>query len=233
MKEKLNINKLIEKVETPAIRNLEWYYHSLIKIGHSETLSMNDESLISILKEGIKCNKLLKRSGKGGSNGRYYISLSKNVALHDRDNRETAFYKFLKNYISIIIDDINLIRCGKYSRLKGLLNNTKYTGRTSSYYDEYHEFWEIKPEKIIGLVYPLYIRLENNELYKKYLEELRNIILTIREINIDIPIYDYSRLEEETIHLINTELFLENYDKIIEEMEMDGFIKVYIPRKNK
>lgn len=49
MKEKLNINKLIEKVETPAIRNLEWYYHSLIKIGHSETLSMNDESLISIL----------------------------------------------------------------------------------------------------------------------------------------------------------------------------------------
>jgi len=70
-------------------------------------------------------------------------------------------------------------------------------------------------------------------LYKKYLEELRNIILTIREINIDIPIYDYSRLEEERIHLINTELFLENYDKIIEEMEMDGFIKVYIPRKNK
>ncbi len=70
-------------------------------------------------------------------------------------------------------------------------------------------------------------------MYKKYLEELRNIILTIREINIDIPIYDYSRLEEETIHLINTELFLENYDKIIEEMEMDGFIKVYIPRKNK
>ncbi len=70
-------------------------------------------------------------------------------------------------------------------------------------------------------------------MYKKYLEELRNIILTIREINIDIPIYDYSRLEEERIHLINTELFLENYDKIIEEMEMDGFIKVYIPRKNK
>ncbi|MCI8330884.1 MAG: hypothetical protein HFE04_02145, partial [Bacilli bacterium] len=53
------------------------------------------------------------------------------------------------------------------------------------------------------------------------------------EINIDIPIYDYSRLERETVHLINTELFLENYDKIIEEMEMDGFIKVYIPRKNK
>ena len=72
MEEKLNINKLIEKVETPAIRNLEWYYHSLIKIGRSETLSMNDKSLISILKEGIKCNKLLKRSGKGGSNGRYW-----------------------------------------------------------------------------------------------------------------------------------------------------------------
>ncbi|MCI8330463.1 MAG: hypothetical protein HFE04_00005, partial [Bacilli bacterium] len=186
MEEKLNINKLIEKVETPAIRNLEWYYHSLIKIGHSETLSMNDESLISILKEGIKCNKLLKRSGKYCNNGKYYISLTKDIEKYNK-----VFLIFIEKYLSFIIHDINPIKCGKYSTLKNLLRNTKYRGRTSPYFNEYQEFREIKPEKIIGLSYPLYKKLENNELYKKYLEELRNIILTIREINIDIPIYDY------------------------------------------
>lgn len=182
-----NINKIEEKCEI----NLDWFYHSI---------SYDKDKYSNILTEGIKCNELLHKSGYGVYNGKYYISLSK---ITIPDNRCFSFYAKLNP--SFIISGIKPIKCVNIAQYEKYIY-TKDSRRMGNYDGEYQYYYFIKNSHIIGIVYNL---LEMQKRMPRFDEEpimtLIKINSLLEALNINIPIYDYSRRDKLLVHEINKE----------------------------
>lgn len=182
---------IIDKIEEKCEINLDWFYHS---IRYDKT------KYLSILTEGIKCNELLHKPGCGVYNGKYYISLSK---ITIPDNQCFRFYATSKP--SFIINGIEPIKCVNIPEYEKYID-TKDPRRMGNYDGEYQYYYFIQNTYIIGIVYNL---LEMQKRVTKFEDEpiieLIKINSLLEELDIDIPIYDYSRRDKVLVHEINKE----------------------------
>ncbi len=170
------------------------------------------ETYKSILSEGIKCNYLLKRSWAGRYNGPYYISLAK-VTIPDN----ITFLNYVNDERpSFIVEGIKPIQCKRDEAYLKYID-TKDNRRVGNFVGEYQYYYWIKKQHIKGLVYNLY-NYTHYKLYsgrrKIYIETLLELISLLTELNIDIPIYDYSRRDKILVHEINKEK-LKYYSKTL------------------
>lgn len=189
---------IIDKVEEESEISLDWFYHSP---------SYYDRDIgKSILTEGIKCNELLKNGKKGIHNGPYYISLSK-ITIPDN----ACFYNYNNVPPSFIINGIEPIKCENIDEYRKYID-TKDPRRIGSYEDEYQYYYFIKNTYINGILFNL---LNTCKMAKgSTIEKILDIISLLEELDIDLPIYDYSRREKTLAHTIDKER-LKYYSKQI------------------
>lgn len=184
-------NNIIDKFEEECLISLDYFYHST---------DYNKHKYKSILTDGIKCNKLLNNFWGGTYNGLYYISLSK-ITIPDNE----CFLSYSKNRPSFIISGISPIKCEDNDSYEYYI----YTedSRRTGIDDEYQYYYFIKNTYIVGIVYNLYdCFIENGNCFsKKSLKNCLELINLLDEINIKMPIYDYSRRENIMAHEINKE----------------------------
>lgn len=105
------------------------------------------------------------------------------------------------------MEGIKPIKCERNeSYLKYI--DTEDKRRIGNFEGEYQYYFWIKKQYIKGLVYNLYNYI-TYKLYstnrKIYIEKLLELINLLAELNIDIPIYDYSRRDKILVHEINKE----------------------------
>lgn len=182
---------IIDEIEEKCQINLNWFYHSTY---------YDKSKYISILTEGIKCNELLGSPREGRYNGKYYISLSK---ITIPDNK--CFFTYTTDTPSFIINGIEPIKCENIAEYWEYVN-TKDLRRIGHYDEEYQYYYFIQNTYIKGIVYDLLgCFIKQNELNKRKIEKLLEIISLLEELDIDIPIYDYSRRDKMLVHEINKE----------------------------
>lgn len=202
----------VEKIEIQATKNSEWYYHKF---------SFTDERFRNILDEGIKCRKLLGMRS-AGNNGKYYISLLKD--LYD-DSLNSGFNSFMNVCTSFIISDIEPIRCSvKMQDLYHLFAWSRIPLRGSGFIDEFQAYKMIIPDKFIGLQCPLYNWISEmlDERYTAdfvdYLLALKDMIMIMKKLNFILPIYDYSRKNVNEVHLIDADAYLDICDDLSDDV---------------
>lgn len=165
----------------------DWYFH---------TTSSDVDIVEKILNEGIK-SAYLRRENGNHFNGKYYISLFKNVEeadslkLYCRD-RPKFIVQGINPYSTICYSDSIKYRIGK------MLVNTKLSLRISEWPGEYQEYLWIDPDKIVAIEYSLFdISSNSNEInVLDKLRFLRELVLLIEQIDRDLPIYDLSSKKE-------------------------------------
>lgn len=180
-------NELIEIINYIEDKDItiqsSWFFHGT---------DPEIETIEKILKEGIKCSYLRGDKSKGGYNGKYYVSVSKILNTPNR-----SVYKLFEHLPIFVLDNIKPIPANKNSFLADYFIDTIIPIRCSSYEGEYHSFLKIDHSKIIALGYNLYHLLSPNyKLDTEKLEFLRQIVLYIEKINLDLPIYDLTSKKE-------------------------------------
>ncbi len=207
----MSLTEEIKSIETPSTRDLNWYYHGIPE---------NPDDIKNILSEGIKCRGLISKKGTG-NNGKHFISLSKDIGFNEN---LSAFHGYRKCIMNIIIDDIKAKRCIKMSLLPPfipLLSCTRFPIRFSGFPDEFQIYKKIEPDKFIGIQCPLYYwasGFEEGGYYQYYLDNFKNLIFIMKLLESNLPLYDYSRLQDTSVHQINPDDFLEIYDGTIGEL---------------
>ncbi len=160
-----------------------WYFHAT---------GTDIEKIRKILNEGITSAYL--RGGKGNHfNGPYYVSLFKNYDSED----DLIFHKV--NHLKFVISDISPFYADSAKlKFRRIFINTPIPLRTSEWDGEYQQFMRIDPSKIVALEYSLSrILLSSNNFYiKKQIEFLKALILCMKQLNKDLPIYDLSSNHE-------------------------------------
>lgn len=184
----------IEKIETKGIvKNINWYYHGF------------EFSKIALITEkGILAKKYQNPSWKGGNNGPHYISVAKDI---DITHIDSALSDQMNEGPLIIIDEnIDAIKCKKI-RLYRRFKNSSLPLRYSCYIDEYQVFEKVLPDKFVGVECSLYnwVRMDNIRMLKGF----RIMIEIMQSLNIQLPIYDFSRQEDNIVHELNKDEFLE------------------------
>ncbi len=215
----MSLTKEVIYIETPSFRDLDWYYHGIPE---------DTDKMMNILSEGIKSRSLLGQKGVG-SNGKYFISLSKDIGI---EGDFSAFHGFRRCLMNIIIDDIDAHKCVKYIPFLYLLANTRFPIRYSDFLDEFQVYEIIKPDKFVGIQCPLYYWAKDYQEagnYKYFLEAFKNLIIAMKLLEIRLPLYDYSRLMGTSVHLINPDEFLLIYDRLIENLTSEE--KLILRRK--
>jgi len=209
----MNLIDEVISIETPAIRNLNWYYHSF---------DYSRLNFIDMLTNGLKCRKLLNLKGSG-NNGSHYISLLKD---HLNDNDLYGFDSFMTVRTSFIIDEsLQTFKCSDKFFLY-YFAKTLLPLRHSGFKDEYQAFKEILPSFFIGLQIPLYNWVTGDYYWaREYYTMLKEIILIMQELNLSLPLYDYSRREKEKVHVIDSTAYLNIHDTLISST------KKYTPRE--
>ena len=183
----MDIDKLLNFIEDKNIEiNNDWYLHA----------TPNDIKIIKkILIEGIKCAYL--RSKKGNHfNGKYYVSLYK-YNMEDSD-----LNTWLNEQSKIVISDINPLYADREKYLfRRMFINTRIPLRTSEWDGEYQQYLMVDNSKFVALGYNLSHILKNIDcsddtikktLQKEKLQTLKDIILSMNDINTTLPIYDFS-----------------------------------------
>lgn len=182
---------LVDEIEIPCVIDLNWYYHSVY---------YNHDRYVSIMTEGIKCNKLLKGVSSGVYNGLYYISLSK---ITIPDNICFLYYSSIKP--SFILSGIDPIKCVNIEEYEQYID-TKDPRRMGNYEGEYQYYYFIDHSHIEGIVYNL---LEKEQTKTRHEEDpivqLQCIDSLLDELGLDIPVYDYSRRKKDEAHIFNRE----------------------------
>ena len=154
------------------------YYHAF---------TYNPSTFKKMMQEGIKAKILLHEKGTG-YNGLFYVSLSK-------ENQG-----YLYSAYNLLIDHPAFIIAEKLKSLKtrnlGVENgyplsfcNTFLPFRESNYDDEYQRFLKVPPRMIKALRFNLTMNVSDPALTEK-LELLQNIIISLEEIQADLPIID-------------------------------------------
>lgn len=153
-----------------------WYFHAT---------KTDINSIKNILEEGIKSSYL--RNQKGNHfNGKYYISLYKNI-------KEAEKLKlWLSKYPKFIISDISPFYASRNKfKYRQLFINTRVPFRTSEWDGEFHQYLKIEPSKIVAIEYDLSYILNNMDgNIKENLKFLKELILCLEQLNKDLPIYD-------------------------------------------
>lgn len=192
-----DIIEIIKESEEETEIYLDWFYHESY---------YNYDNYKNILTEGIKCNYLLNKSSVGRYNGPYYISLAK---ITIPDNVCFKYYIYDRNP-SFVIDGINPIECLKDPEYEKYIE-TKDPRRMGNLIGEYQQYYQISNENIKGILYNLYyciFTIKDSDSQKFYLNKVCEIIQLLKELKIDIPIYDFSRRNLTNAHLINKEKLL-------------------------
>lgn len=186
---------IIDEIENECEVDLDWYYHSI----HYKNKDYRD-----ILMERIKFNYLLNRSWSGRHNGPYYISLSK---ITIPDNITFLNYACATNP-SFILEGINPIKCERILEYEKYIK-TKDKRRMGNFDGEYQHYYLIEKGYIKGILFNLYRYILNSKenRYRKIInvKNLLEIISLLEELNLDLPIYDYSRRERTLAHTIDKE----------------------------
>lgn len=200
----MQLEEKVKAIETPTTRNLDWYYHKF---------PVKKNCLANILSEGIKCAELLNTRGNT-YNGRYFISLSKDTGC---DCEASAFYSFINNS-NIIIEGIKPQKCINLTFLR-FLANISLQIRCSGYKDEFQEYKIIDPSKFVGITLPILYYAHCD--YYPPLLECKEIIIVMKTLGIELPLYDYSRLQGNFVHSINPDDYLEFYDENIRKLTQE------------
>lgn len=209
----------IKAIETKAPIQPEWFYHAF---------HYKDALFANMLTEGIKCRKLMTKEFKKeyphkGHNGNHYISLSKLELV----SPEYSSFLYYHSKPAFIVNDINPIKC-ICSFDSSIFESTRWPIRYSGFRDEYQEYHQIPPEKLIGLRCSILEWKSGN--YTYYLKSLKKMILFMKEHNITLPIYDYTRTSSYNAYLIAQDAYLELYDDMIKSFEEEkSKQKVYTP----
>lgn len=183
----MDYTKLKESVNSLEIsRNPNWFYHSF---------EYKPYDFSDMMKSGLKCRFLTSKSKNiitriqenVGFNGSFFISLSKNNLL---DN--SAFVTFSEYSPMFILENTKPIKCCQ-NRFFSVFDNTIFPIRYSEWQDEYQMFLKIPCDKIIGLEAKVIKWCVENR--KEELMCLRNILLQMKELNINLPLYDFSAFE--------------------------------------
>lgn len=204
--------KIIKDIECVSAIDMDWYYHAFL---------YRKDNFQNMITQGIKCNKLLgKKDCSYTHNGRYFISLSK-IIFSSKYN--SSFQNFFE-WPSFIVGDIKATKCIQVSS-PTILGNTIFPIRFSSNFDEYQAYRIIEPDRIAGLRCCLLNWYRNG--LRAYLENIREMILSMREHGIELPIYDYSRFSERLAHVIDQNSYLDKCDVLIEEAREKGLKKHY------
>lgn len=190
----MNID-FVEKIEEKCEINLDWFYHST---------HYKKEDYKNILEDGIKCNYLLNKTWSGKYNGPFYISLSKITFL---DNITFLNYA-CSNNPSFILEGIQPIKCERNVEYEKYIN-TRDRRRIGNFEGEYQYYYWIKRNYIKGILFNLYQYVHNfqNAKHKQiiYTEKILDLISLLEELDMDIPIYDYSRRDKVLVHKIDKE----------------------------
>lgn len=183
----------IEKVVNS--RNPEWYYHGF---------AFNEVRFTNMITDGIKCPFLTGRTKSEGYNGLFFISVSKIIP----GSGESAFYSYLENRPMLIIDDIKTKKCYPSGCAP-----IPIIMRDSMWYDEYQAFFKISHKKIIGIECSVRNWLVREKI--DYLKDVRDMIIILKNLGIDLPLYDYSHLHDREVLEVNKEEFLSLSKKLI------------------
>lgn len=182
----------IERIK--VVKNPEWYYHGF---------DYKENDFIDMITSGIKCPFLIHKEGIG-YNGRFFISLSKDINAQEM----SAFHDFLGTNPMLIIEKIKPLKCYP---LKS--NPIPFFTRESDWNDEYQAFFVIPAKKIVGIQSTIEKWAMRDKI--DYLKEVRKIITTLNDIGLDLPIYDYSHYEEGTIYEVDKQGYLDLSKKLI------------------
>lgn len=148
----------------------------------------------SILNEGIKAGCL--RGVQGNHfNGKYYISLFK------INNEGESLFKHFSDYPKFIIRGIHPYYADRFKYgIRKMFIQTRIPLRTSEWDGEYQQYLEILPDKFVGMEYSLSYLLSNlggdSDKIKDQLKFLKEMILCMKDVNMDLPIYDLSGKRE-------------------------------------
>lgn len=184
----------IDKVEYQAIeKNPEWFYHGFDAAFTEQILS-----------EGILAKKYLDFPWPNfGLNGKHYISIAK-----DTNAPGNALNRYKTIGPLAIIDGIKVIKCRKYKPYQ-IFNHTRIPLRYTAWEDEYQVYGKIPKDNIIGIESMLYYWIEHQNTF--YLKKFRNMLETMEKMGIDLPIYDYSREENDQIYEIDKKEYLNTF----------------------
>ena len=182
----------IERVK--AVRKPEWYYHGF---------DYKEKDFIDMITSGIKCPFLIRGEGIG-NNGRFFISLSKDINVQEM----SAFYDFLETNPMFIIENIKALKCYPLGT-----NPIPFFTRDSDWNDEYQAFFKIPTKKIVGIESTVENWVIRDEI--AYLKDVREMITDLEKLGIDLPIYDYSHYEEDTIYEIDKQGYLDLTKKLV------------------
>lgn len=198
------MNKLdIMQLETKTIvKNPDWFYHAF-EYGN----------IAKIVQNGLLAKKYLEyKNPNFGLNGKYYISVSKDIVKSNDTNLvDSAFNNYKRNFPLLILDNIKAYKCQKNS-LSRLFTYTSIPLRYSYYDDEYQVYSQIKPENFVGIECMLYDWAINDQRF--ILKRFHNMLVVLKSLDIELPIYDFSRLENDVAHEIDTDSYLSLYKKI-------------------
>lgn len=180
----MEIKEILRFIEDKDIvANDNWYFHA----------TRNDVDIIKkILDKGITSAYLRNKKGNH-FNGKYYISLYKNT------KESECLNLWLRDSPKFIIHDISPFYAdSKKFKFRSIFINTRIPLRTSEWDGEFQQYLEIEPFKIIALEYSLSHMLSNSDDFnmKEKLIFLKNIVLCLKKMNKDLPIYDLSSNRE-------------------------------------
>lgn len=140
-----------------------------------------------------------------GNNGNYYISLSKDIP--NKLNSESAYMYMKFTHPMFILDNVKAYKCAdKYKRIPFIY--TKVPLRFLTWDDEYQAYSIITPDHFVGIECPLESWIEDIKWNIESLKNLRNMIIIMNELGINLPIYDSSHELSGQLFEIDKEKYL-------------------------
>ena len=200
MKSNNEVLSIINYIEDRNGRiNYDWFYHGT---------NYNIHVIKDILVNGIKCQKDLQIDARG-SNGKYYISVSKNLGEY-ADRKLSAYYGYLGSVMFVLDESLPAHKAkldkGINKIIAILLKNTPVAYRVSGFVDEYQVFRKINPSYIKGLGFSIRGMMEERINKQKIaifgdsstdlLKQLIELTTALDDLNLDLPIYDLSSNKE-------------------------------------
>lgn len=176
-----NIIDFIEDKEIQLKDNV--YYHAF---------PYRKDDFVNMITEGIKCPILIRKRAEG-NNGYFYVSLSK------KERCESSIYERTMHLPMFVIDgDMRTIKVSNYRKSKydfGWAMNLPLPFRECEYDDEYQKFLKVSPKYFLAIQYNLYLNRLKYGTLDEDLKTLKNIVDTLEEEEIDLPIIDGSSLK--------------------------------------
>ena len=193
---KEEILKIIKEVEDKKIEvNSKSFYYAK---------EFDAEKYKSILTKGIEAD-FIKKDAFYDASGKYYITLTRNQNKY-KDFSDSSYLRDI-NYSPLFIIDENIkaYKAKETSLSRLMLTNTRLPLRGSFYVDEYQVYKKISKDSIVGIEFLIQNIIErrivsSRVIYEKsmvdILKELKNIVLLLEELKVDLPIYDYTENKE-------------------------------------